>query len=102
MTKEKIRTVTCRSYLYLSCFRRSLFKGHPKYDEFIIVTLTNNGGNIEFVLTNASAQDVNKLDNPPSGTYIFPLIKGVKNYLVIHAKCAKGSYTIQRKTIIEK
>ena len=101
MIKEKIRTINSRSYVYLSCFRKGQFKGHPKYDESIIVTVVNNEGYIEFEFTNLSSGEVTKLENPASGTYTFPLVKGTKFQLVIRAKSAKGSYKIQRKTIIE-
>ena len=102
MTKEKIRTLTSRAYLYMSCFRSYTIKGHPKYDEYLLFTVANNDGYIEFELTNLATQDVTKLENPAFDTYIFPLEKGAKYNFVIRAKLAKGSYKIQRKTIIDK
>ena len=97
--KEVIRTVTARWYKLLSCYRCFHFKGHKVYEQSIIVTLKNSGGEINFEFTDLSTNEVTTLENPTSGEYVFPLTKGEKSVLVIKAKASSGSYRIQKKTI---
>ena len=101
MIKERIRTLTIRSFFLLSCYRSYLIKAHKEYEQSLIITVENSGGDLSFSLTDLSTNEVNKLDNPASGVYEFPLNKGVKYQFVITAKGAKGKYKIQKKTIIE-
>ena len=101
MSKEKIRTLTTRSFHALTCNRRTLLRGHKEYEQSLVITVENNGGNLSFTLTDLSTNEVTKLDNPTSGVYTMPLTKGAKYQFVITAKAAKGKYKIQKKTIIE-
>ena len=101
MKKEKLTTFTIRAYFLLSCYRTCYFRGHKKYEQSLIITLTNSGGYIEFELIDSSTNETNKLENPESGVYEFPLKKGVMTKLIIRAKGAKGKYKIQKKTIKE-
>ncbi len=101
MSKERIRTLTVRSFFLLSCYRSYLIKGHKDYEQSLIITVENSGGNLSFSLIDLSTNEVTELDNPESGVYELPLSKGVNYQFVITAKAAKGKYKIQKKTIIE-
>lgn len=99
---EKLRTLQSRSYYLLHTNRTMIISAHKKYDESIILNVTNNGGTIDFAFTDLSNNEVISFDNPKSGDYIIPLKKGIKTKLVITASKAIGSYKIIKKTIIDK
>ena len=101
MIKERIRTLTNRSFYKLTCYRRALLRSHKEYEQSLIVTVDNSGGNLSFSLMNLATKEVNRLDNPESGVYELSLSKDAKYQFVITAKAAKGKYKIQKKTIIE-
>ena len=101
MAKEKMTTLNSRSYKYLSTNRRFIFTSHKEYEQEIIITIVNNGGTISFEIINAETKETTKLDNPETGTYTFPLKKGMKTQILIKSKAAIGSYKIQKKTVIE-
>ena len=98
---EKIRTLTARKYLIMSCHLSHYFAGHKKYEEALILTLTNKGGSINFLFTNLNSGETTSLDNPPSGEYVIPLKKGEKTKLLITASKAIGAYKIAKKTILD-
>lgn len=101
MSKEKIVTLNSRCYKYLSTNRRFVFTSHKEYEQEIIITLVNNGGAISFEIINLETKATTKLDNSETGTYTFPLEKGMKTQILIKSKAAIGSYKIQKKTVIE-
>ena len=96
---EKVRTLAARKYFLLSCHRFYFFKGHKEYEESLILTVNNNGGNICFTFTDMSTNEVITFDNPKTGDYAIPLKKGEKMKLVITAAKAIGAYKIVKKTI---
>ena len=96
---EKLRTLTIRKYLLLSCHRYFFFSGHKKYDESLIFYVTNNSGTISFRFTDLSSKEEILFDNPKTGEYVVPLKKGGKMKLVISASRASGGYKIVKKTI---
>ena len=98
---EKYRTQAARKYYLLSCHRYFTFKGNEKYEESLILTLTNDGGSIRFEFTDLSTNETFTLDNPMTGEYAVPLTKGVQTKLVIIASKAIGAYKIVKKTIKE-
>ena len=99
MEKIKVKTITARAYFVLSCYRKFSIKSSKKYEESLLLFVTNNGGDIDFTFTNKLTNQVYMFENPETGQYIIPLNKGDKLSLVIKAKKAKGSYKIQRKII---
>ena len=101
MAKEKIRLISVRAYFLMSCHRFWNIRSDKDKEESLIIELTNNGGYIEFELTNSTSSEVTKIENPETGVYTFPLAKGALTKLICRAKGAKGSYKIQKKTIIE-
>ena len=98
---EKYRTLTARKYLLLSSHRCFYFKGHKKYDESLVINVTNEGGSISFAFTNLITNEEIEFKDPKTGEYIIPLTKGGKTKLVINASHAIGAYTIKKKTISE-
>ena len=98
---EKLRIQIARKYCLLSCHRYQTFIGHKSYEEFLILTIINNGGHISFTFTDLSTGEVISFDNPQTGEYVVPLKKGGKMKLVINASKAIGSYKIVKKTIIK-
>lgn len=98
---EKYRTLTARKYYLLSCHRYFVFKGHKKYGQSLIVSVTNNGGSISFTFTDLATQEVKEFKNPQTGEFTVPLTKGNKMKLVINASKAIGTYKIVKKTIKE-
>ena len=101
MSKEKISTLNVRSFSFLTCHRRTLLRSHKEYEQSLIITVENNGGSLSFELTDLSTKEVIKLDNPETGVYPLSLNKGAKYQLLITASAAKGTYKIQKKTIVE-
>ena len=95
---EKLKTLAARKYKYLSCHRYFVFTGHKEYEESLMLTLTNNGGQITFTFTDSKGQEI-VFDNPASGEYVIPLQKGEKTKLVITASKAIGAYNIKKKPI---
>lgn len=95
---EKYRTLAARKYKYLSCHRYFVFTGHKEYEESLVLTITNDGGQISFTFTDSKGQET-VFDNPASGEYVIPLQKGEKTKLVITASKAIGAYNIKKKTI---
>ncbi len=73
---EKLLTVSSRKYVYLSTNSHFTFKGHKKFDKYIIIDFENRGGEIEFNLTNLSSGKSYKLINSDAGTHEFPLQVG--------------------------
>lgn len=98
---EKYQTLTARKYYLLSCHRFFVFKGHKKYEQSLIVSVTNNGGSISFTFTDLVTNEVIEFKDSKTGEYIIPLTKGGKTKLVITAYHAIGSYNIKKKTIKE-
>ncbi len=96
---EKLKTLAARKYFLLLCHRYHMFKGHKEYEESLILTVNNNGGNICFTFTDMSTNEVITFDNPETGDYVIPLKKGEKMKLVITAAKAIGAYKIVKKTI---
>ena len=95
---EKLTTLAARKYYFLSCHRYFVFTGHKEYEESLVLTITNNGGQITFTFTDSKGQET-IFDNPASGEYVMPLEKGEKTKLVITASKAIGAYNIKKKTI---
>ena len=95
---EKLKTLAARKYKYLSCHRYFVFTGHKEYEESLVLTLTNDGGQITFTFTDSTGKET-VFDNPETGEYIIPLQKGEKTKLVINASKAIGAYNIKKKTI---
>ena len=95
---EKYRTLAAREYKYLSCHRYFVFTGHKEYEESLVLTLTNDGGQITFTFTDSKGQET-IFNNPETGEYNIPLQKGGKTKLVITASKAIGAYNIKKKTI---
>lgn len=98
---EKYRTLAARKYYLLSCHRYFVFKGHKKYEQSLIVSVTNNGGSISFTFTDLATQEVKEFKDPQTGEFTVPLTKGNKMKLVINASKAIGAYKIVKKTIKE-
>ena len=97
---EKIKLQAARKYYFLSCHRYMTFTAHKEYEESIILNITNEGGDISFIFTDLSTNEVVRFDNPNTGEYIIPLVKGQKTKLVINASKAIGSYNIKKRTIM--
>lgn len=95
---EQLKTLAARKYKYLSCHRCFVFTGQKEYEESLVLTLTNNGGQITFTFTDSKGQET-IFNNPETGEYIIPLQKGEKTKLVITASKAIGAYNIKKKTI---
>ena len=95
---EKLKTLAARKYKYLSCHRYFVFTGHKEYEESLVLTLTNDGGQITFTFTDSKGQKT-IFNNPETGEYNIPLQKGEKTKLVITASKAIGAYNIKKKTI---
>ena len=95
---EKLKTLAARKYKYLSCHRYFAFTGHEEYEESLVLTLTNDGGQITFTFTDSKGQKT-IFNNPETGEYNIPLKKGEKMKLVITASKAIGAYSIKKKTI---
>ena len=93
---EKLKTLAARKYKYLSCHRYFVFTGHKEYEESLVLTVTNDGGQIKFAFTDSAGKET-VLDNPETGEYIIPLQKGEKTKLVITASKAVGAYNIKKK-----
>lgn len=98
---EKLRALASRKYYLLSCHRFFVFKGHKKYEESLVISITNEGGSISFTFTNLVTNEVIEFKDPESGKYVVPLTKGGKTKLVITASHAIGAYNIKKKTIKE-
>ena len=97
---EKTRTLASRKYIYLSCRRFFQFKGDKNVDESLVLTMTNNGGEISFRFIDLTTSEETLLENPSTGEYEFPLRKGHKVKLLILASKAIGSYKIAKKKIV--
>ena len=95
---EKLKTLAVRKYKYLLCHLCFVFTCHKEYEESLVLTLTNNGGQITFTFTDSTGKET-VFDNPETGEYIIPLQKGEKTKLVINASKAIGAYNIKKKTI---
>lgn len=98
---EKYRTITARKYLLLSSHRWFYFKGHKKYEQSLIVSVTNNGGSISFTFTDLATNEVKEYKDVQTGEFVVFLTKGNKMKLVINASKAFGAYKIVKKTIKE-
>ena len=98
---EKLRTLASRKYYLLSCHRFFVFKGNKKYDESLVINVTNEGGEICFTFTDLATNEVKEFKDPETGEYVVPLTKGGKTKLVITASHAIGAYNIKKKTIKE-
>ena len=96
---EKIVIQAARKYYLLSCHRYQTFIGHQKYEESLILSITNDGGSISFTFTDLSTNEVIAFDNPQAEEYVIPLKKGRKMKLTIVASKAVGTYKISKKTI---
>lgn len=99
---EKYITLAARKYYLLSCHRYFVFKGHKKYEESLVINVTNNGGSISFTFTDLTTNEVIEFKDPKTGEYVVPLTKGGKTKLVITASHAIGAYKIVKKTIKER
>ena len=97
---EKIKTILSRKYHDLSTHYFLSLKGHSQFVETIILEVVNNGGEISFVFTDLTNNEVTSFINPKSGTYIIPLRKEGKMKMVINSKAAIGSYCVKKSTII--
>ena len=97
MSKEKIHLINSRSYKYLSTNRLIHLRADKNNDEFLIIDIVHKSGDISFTLNDSVI-----LENPDSGEYTFPLVKGEINSLKIKSKSAIGSYKVRKKTIIEQ
>ena len=95
---ETVRTQAARKYALLSCHQYQVFAGNEKYEESLLLTLTNNGGSICFRFTDLATDEVTSFDNPPTGEYSIPLKKGCKLQMEIIASEAIGAYKIIKKT----
>ena len=71
-------------------------KGSKECEESLIITLVNSGGFIEFEIIDAATKESNKLINPESGTYTFPINKGGRLNIILRTKGASGSYKIEK------
>ena len=98
---EKVRLVTFRKYLMLSCNRYFFFKGHKKYEQSLLIDITQNSGQFSLEFTNRDTNETIKIENEFKETIEFPLIKGNRYSLQVTAKGACGSYKIRKKTIKE-
>ena len=96
---EKLRTLQCRSYYLLYTNQTMIINVHKKYDQSIILNVTNNGGTIDFTFTDLTTNEVKSFNNPNTNTYEIPLKKGNRIKLHIASSKAVGSYKIVRKTI---
>lgn len=98
---EKYRTLTARKYYSLSCHRFFVFKGHKKYEQSLVIYITNEGGEICFTFTDLATNEVIEYKDPKSGEYVIYLTKGGKTKLVITTSHAIGAYKIVKRTIKE-
>lgn len=96
---EKLKIQAARKYRILSCHRYQTFAGHKEYEESLLLSVTNDGGLINFTFTDLTTNEVISFDNPKTGEYEVPLKKGNKMRLVINASKAIGSYKIVKRTI---
>ena len=96
---EKLRTLQSRSYYLLYTNQTMIINAHKKYDQSIILNVTNNGGTIDFTFTDLTTNEVTSFNNLTTNTYEIPLKKGNKIKLHITSSKAAGSYKIVRKTI---
>lgn len=96
---EKLRTLQSRSYCLLYTNQTMIINAHKKYDQSILLNVTNNGGTIDFTFTDLTTNEVTSFNNPTTNTYEIPLKKGNKIKLHITSSKAVGSYKIVRKTI---
>lgn len=99
MSNGVIRIINNRKYKSLSTHMKFALNTHKTYEQFLIITLVNEQGNISFEIKDN--EKITKLDNPESGTYTIPLSKASKVWLFINSSSACGSYKIQTKTIKE-
>ena len=99
MEKVKISTVTNRSYYRATTYRKYYLKGHKKYEQSLIINVENADGKIYFELVDVKAKTSERLDNPVTGTYTFPLKSGVRYAFIIRTEAAKGGYKVQKQTI---
>lgn len=97
--KEKKSLITSNVYYLMSGGRSYSFKGHKEHDQYIIITLKNDGGYIEFEFVNSSFNNGNKFVNPATGTYTFPLRKEEKYHLFVRATRAKGAFKVEKLTV---
>ena len=97
--KEKKRLIYSSAYYLKTSNTRYSFKGHKRYDQYLIVTLKNEGGYLEFEFTSRNFKDGNRFVNPATGSYIFPLRKEEKFYLYFKTVKAKGAFKIEKLTV---
>lgn len=96
---EKKRTILSRKYIYLSCNKYHVFNALNEHEQSLLLSVTNNGGSICFTFTDLSNNQTTVLDNPQTGDYVIPLVKGNKMKLAVKASKAIGAYKIVKKTI---
>ena len=92
--KDGSKTLLSRWYKYKTGLY-TLYLKNKKEDKILDIELTNNGGNISFVLLNTVNEEKRQLENPITGNYQFELTKDTKYRLSIKAKGAIGSYKVR-------
>lgn len=102
MIKEKLKYITSRSYYYLNTYQKSYIKSHKEYESDLVFFISNNKGEISFILFDELNNEVFSLNNPVSNTYTFKMKKGHKYLLLIKSNKAVGSYKIKEKVYIKK
>ena len=95
--KKETVILTSRHFIGLYCHRYVSFKASKKYEETLCFEIESNKGEISYELLNKENNNVEKLSNPKSGTYEFPLVSGNHYQLHIEAHASNGHYKIYRK-----
>lgn len=94
--KRNEHFITSKYYLLAYTNRYISFRSSKNDEEYLFVDIKNDKGEINLTITNTVTNHQEVLNNPATGIYKFPLIKGTRYKVEIHSYEAYGHYILKR------
>ena len=94
MAKEK--RIGSSYYRLLSCHRYFTFKTGKDKDEYLLLDVKNDQGEITFILVDNQKSEPIEMYNPETSVYKIPLKRETKYILTIRADHAYGHYILTK------
>ena len=91
------RLLTSRAYLGLSTNKYIFFKANKNIPEVLVFELVNKSGTISFEISDKDNKLIRPKEVASTGTYEYPLEKGMRYKIHITSKATSGSYKIYLK-----
>ena len=91
------RLLNSRVYCYSSTNRFIFFKANKNIPEVLVIELVNTKGTISFEIVDKDNKTIRPKEPASTGTYEYPLEKGMRYKIHITSKATSGSYKIYLK-----